>query len=92
MKVRFPQGKRATRVGPRAFLADLDRPGAVYNYWEPLHYIWRGKGFQTWEYSPEFAIRSYFYLLLNSFPGFVAQWFPNKVRHTMLFVFLKLGS
>ena len=25
-----------------------------------------GKGFQTWEYSPVYAIRSWFYLLLHS--------------------------
>lgn len=60
--------------------ADCELVQTVFNYWEPLHYVWRGKGFQTWEYSPDYAIRSYFYLLVNSFPGFVAQYFPNKVR------------
>ncbi|EFX68930.1 hypothetical protein DAPPUDRAFT_259349 [Daphnia pulex] len=24
----------------------------TYNYWEPLHYVLFGSGFQTWEYSP----------------------------------------
>lgn len=53
---------------------------AVFNYWEPLHYLVRGTGFQTWEYSPVYAIRSYFYLLVNALPSFVAQKFPDKVR------------
>jgi alpha-1,2-mannosyltransferase len=35
----------------------------VFNYWEPLHYITHGFGQQTWEYSPEYALRSYAYLL-----------------------------
>ncbi|PIO65702.1 hypothetical protein TELCIR_12612 [Teladorsagia circumcincta] len=28
----------------------------VYNYWEPLHLLLFGKGLQTWEYSPVYAI------------------------------------
>ena len=28
-----------------------------------------GSGFQTWEYSPKYAIRSYAYLLLHTVPG-----------------------
>ncbi|GAA5927109.1 hypothetical protein JCM1841_006050 [Sporobolomyces salmonicolor] len=43
----------------------------VYNYWDPLHYLVRGKGFQTWEYSPEFAIRSWFYLLVHAGPAYL---------------------
>ncbi|QSL66512.1 hypothetical protein MERGE_000892 [Pneumocystis wakefieldiae] len=38
----------------------------VYNYWEPLHYILHDYGFQTWEYSGEYCIRSWFYILLHS--------------------------
>jgi hypothetical protein len=52
----------------------------VYNYWEPLHYLVRGKGFQTWEYSPEYRIRSWFYIFLHSGPAFLARKFPDKVR------------
>lgn len=55
---------------------------AVFNYWEPLHYLVNGKGFQTWEYSPEFAIRSYFYLLVHAGPAWLLKTvgFPDKVR------------
>ncbi|GMM32228.1 dolichyl-P-Man:Man(6)GlcNAc(2)-PP-dolichol alpha-1,2-mannosyltransferase [Martiniozyma asiatica (nom. inval.)] len=43
-----------------AIIPDCDE---VYNYWEPLNFLTRFFGKQTWEYSPEFAIRSYAYLL-----------------------------
>ncbi|KAK4699679.1 hypothetical protein P7C70_g6582, partial [Phenoliferia sp. Uapishka_3] len=56
-------------------ISDCDE---VFNYWEPLHYLVRGSGFQTWEYSPVYAIRSYFYLLVNALPSFIAQKFPDK--------------
>nr|XP_022339393.1 alpha-1,2-mannosyltransferase ALG9-like [Crassostrea virginica] len=40
----------------------------TYNYWEPMHYLMFGKGFQTWEYSPKYAIRSYAYLWIHALP------------------------
>ncbi|CAL1543598.1 unnamed protein product [Lymnaea stagnalis] len=40
----------------------------TYNYWEPAHFLNYGRGFQTWEYSPEYAIRSYAYILLHVLP------------------------
>ncbi|GAA6002322.1 dolichyl-P-Man:Man(6)GlcNAc(2)-PP-dolichol alpha-1,2-mannosyltransferase [Rhodotorula paludigena] len=58
-------------------ISDCDE---VFNYWEPLHYLVTGKGFQTWEYSPLYAIRSYFYLLVHSGPAALlrAVGFPDK--------------
>lgn len=41
-------------------IADCDE---TYNYWEPLHMLLHGSGLQTWEYSPDFALRSYAFLL-----------------------------
>ena len=40
-----------------------------------------GKGFQTWEYSPVYAIRSYAYLLLHTLPMrlYCAIFTPNTV-------------
>jgi len=35
----------------------------VYNYWEPLHFLLYGTGFQTWEYANKFALRTYAYLM-----------------------------
>lgn len=44
----------------------IDDCDEVYNYWEPAHHLLYGGGFQTWEYAPQFALRSYWY------PGAVA--------------------
>jgi alpha-1,2-mannosyltransferase len=49
----------------RAPIQDCDE---TYNYWEPLHYLTHGYGLQTWEYSPEFSIRSWAYILLHALP------------------------
>lgn len=46
----------------------------TFNYWEPAHFLLYGNGFQTWEYSPEYAIRSYFYIWLYVIPASVATF------------------
>lgn len=38
----------------------------VFNYWEPTHYLTHGHAFQTWEYSPDYAIRSWAYTGLHA--------------------------
>ncbi|EJD54569.1 glycosyltransferase family 22 protein [Auricularia subglabra TFB-10046 SS5] len=43
-------------------ISDCDE---VFNFWEPLHFADRGYGFQTWELSPAYAIRSWAYILLH---------------------------
>lgn len=40
----------------------IDDCDEVFNYWEPLHYLVYGAGMQTWEYAPEYALRTYGYL------------------------------
>jgi len=57
-------------------ISDCDE---VFNYWEPLHYLVKGNGFQTWEYSPDYSIRSYAYLVLHSVPAWLVQRLPDKV-------------
>ncbi|CAM9014136.1 unnamed protein product [Wickerhamomyces anomalus] len=42
----------------------------VFNYYEPLNFLLRGFGKETWEYSPVYAIRSWAYLLPYSIPLF----------------------
>ena len=37
----------------------------VFNFFEPLHYYTFNTGFQTWELSPEHAIRSWAYILMH---------------------------
>ncbi|KAI0094255.1 glycosyltransferase family 22 protein [Irpex rosettiformis] len=60
-----------------AGLSDCDE---VFNFWEPLHYLHRGHGFQTWETSPEFSIRSWAYILPHLWPGKLANFMfgPEK--------------
>lgn len=41
------------------------RVSIVFNFFEPLHYLTFNNGFQTWELSPEHAIRSWTYILLH---------------------------
>ncbi|KAL7143428.1 hypothetical protein ABFS83_08G190000 [Erythranthe nasuta] len=54
----------------------------VFNYWEPLHFILYKSGFQTWEYSSEFALRSYLYILFHNIVAWPASWWfgEEKVR------------
>ncbi|CAM6087679.1 unnamed protein product [Calypogeia fissa] len=63
----------------------------VFNYVEPLHYVLYKTGFQTWEYSSEFALRSWLYILLHAaIIKPVAWWYgagPGKVQ---VFYFLRL--
>ena len=44
-----------------------------------FHYICFGQGFQTWEYSPAYALRSYGYLFLHMIPMQLVQA-GNKVH------------
>ena len=50
-----------------ALINHIDDTDETFGYWEPLHYLLYGTGMQTWEYSPEFAIRTY---------GFVSFLYP----------------
>lgn len=40
----------------------IDDTDETHGYYEPVHYLLYGTGLQTWEYSPEFALRSYAFL------------------------------
>ena len=57
-----------------ALIAPILDCDEVFNYWEPLHYLNRGFGLQTWEYSPEFAIRSWFYIIVHAIPAQIASF------------------
>ncbi|XP_042494529.1 dol-P-Man:Man(6)GlcNAc(2)-PP-Dol alpha-1,2-mannosyltransferase [Macadamia integrifolia] len=54
----------------------------VFNYWEPLHYLLYKSGFQTWEYSSQFALRSYLYVIFHELVAQPASWLfsEEKVR------------
>jgi alpha-1,2-mannosyltransferase len=66
-------------------ISDCDE---TFNYWEPMHFLMFGQGMQTWEYSPQYSLRSYAYLWLHVIPlkVYSAILQPNKV---MLFYFLR---
>ena len=66
-------------------ISDCDE---TYNYWEPMHFLMFGQGMQTWEYSPQYSLRSYAYLWLHIIPlkVYSAILQPNKI---MLFYFLR---
>ncbi|XP_021773824.1 dol-P-Man:Man(6)GlcNAc(2)-PP-Dol alpha-1,2-mannosyltransferase-like [Chenopodium quinoa] len=53
----------------------------VFNYWEPLHFLLFKSGFQTWEYSAEYALRSYLYIVFHAIVGGpISFLFEDKVR------------
>ena len=68
-------------------ISDCDE---TFNYWEPLNLLSRGFGKQTWEYSPEFAIRSYAYLLpyylLNIPMAWACDWFNLPSYYQFYFI------
>ncbi|XP_070538131.1 alpha-1,2-mannosyltransferase ALG9-like [Ptychodera flava] len=52
-----------------ALLSNISDCDETFNYWEPTHFLQYGSGFQTWEYSPVYAIRSYAYVMLHLLPA-----------------------
>lgn len=47
-----------------------------------------GKGLQTWEYSPEFGLRSYFYIMVHAAPAWIYHKLlqPNPL---LMFYFIR---
>lgn len=66
----------------------------VFNYWEPTHYLNHGYGLQTWEYSPEYAIRSWLYIGIHAFVGRIVAffaWGSNAKRHEFIGIRITLA-
>ncbi|KAE9554448.1 hypothetical protein FO519_002322 [Halicephalobus sp. NKZ332] len=59
----------------------------TYNYWEQLHLMLFGRGFQTWEYSPTYAIRSWFYIYLHYLPASLLTLFFNDSKVALFYTF-----
>eukprot|EP01138_Halocafeteria_seosinensis_P012776 gb/GECG01013052.1/.p1 GENE.gb/GECG01013052.1/~~gb/GECG01013052.1/.p1 ORF type:complete len:665 (+),score=42.18 gb/GECG01013052.1/:1-1995(+) len=55
-----------------SILMDCDE---TFNFWEPVHFLAYGHGWQTWEYSPLFALRSYAYLM----PHLACIWISGRL-------------
>ncbi|KDQ63225.1 glycosyltransferase family 22 protein [Jaapia argillacea MUCL 33604] len=63
-----------------AMYSNIQDCDEVYNFWEPLHYLDKGYGFQTWEVSPVYAIRSWAYILLHVLPARIPSWLAVDKR------------
>ncbi|KAF2457653.1 Alg9-like mannosyltransferase family-domain-containing protein [Lineolata rhizophorae] len=73
-----------------AFYAPIQDCDEVYNYWEPTHYLNHGYGKQTWEYSPQYAIRSWVYSGLHAAIVALSRPLPVVTTKTCQFYFLRL--
>lgn len=62
----------------------------TFNYWEPAHFLLYGKGFQTWEYSPVYAIRSYFFLWLHMIPAYFAKLLHLNIDKITVFYLTRI--
>ncbi|KAI1817937.1 glycosyltransferase family 22 protein [Poronia punctata] len=63
-----------------ALLAPIQDCDETFNYWEPTHYLSHGYGLQTWEYSPDYAIRSWFYVSLHAIVGNLRRLLPRSTK------------
>lgn len=61
----------------------------TFNYWEPTHYLTHGHGFQTWEYSPLYSIRSWAYAGLHALLTLPLKW--SGASKTAEFYFLRIA-
>jgi len=62
-----------------SFTNHIDDADEPFGYWEPLHYLLYGHGLQTWEYAPEFAIRTYAFVAPLVAIGRIAKPFMSKL-------------
>ncbi|KAI0593483.1 Alg9-like mannosyltransferase [Biscogniauxia sp. FL1348] len=63
-----------------ALFAPIQDCDETFNYWEPTHYLSHGYGLQTWEYSPDYAIRSWFYVGLHAIIGNIRRLLPHPTK------------
>ncbi|KAI9809462.1 MAG: mannosyltransferase [Pycnora praestabilis] len=68
-----------------ALYAPIQDCDEVFNYWEPTHYLNHGFGFQTWEYSPDYAIRSWLYVSLHAIVGKIGSVLPFMTKKSEFF-------
>ncbi|MCJ1310281.1 mannosyltransferase [Agyrium rufum] len=75
-----------------ALYAPIQDCDEVFNYWEPTHYLQHGFGLETWEYSPEYAIRSWLYIALHSIVSSFASLFSSQKTFQFYAVRTVLGG
>lgn len=69
-----------------ALYAPIQDCDEVFNYWEPTHYLNHRYGLQTWEYSPEFSIRSWLYIVIHSIVGKLGSLLSSNKAFEFYFV------
>ena len=75
-----------------AAFAPIQDCDEVFNYWEPTHYLNRGFGLQTWEYSPEYSIRSWLYIVIHAIVGKFGSLLSSRTTAEFYFVRMALGA
>lgn len=65
-----------------ALFAPIQDCDETFNYWEPTHYLSHGYGLQTWEYSPDYAIRSWLYVALHAVVANFRRLLPRPTKVT----------
>lgn len=63
-----------------ALFAPIQDCDETFNYWEPTHYLSHGYGLQTWEYSPDYSIRSWSYVGLHAIVGNIRRLLPQSTK------------
>ena len=67
------------------YLNHIDDTDETHGYWEPLHYLLYGTGLQTWEYSPDYSIRTYSFII----PVYLYAYLLKKLSHIDKIVLFK---
>ncbi|KAL8811828.1 MAG: hypothetical protein Q9223_007448 [Gallowayella weberi] len=75
-----------------AAFAPIQDCDETFNYWEPTHYLNRGFGLQTWEYSPEYTIRSWLYIVIHAIIGKIGTFLSSRTTAEFYFIRLALGA
>ncbi|KAJ1719507.1 mannosyltransferase [Coemansia erecta] len=74
-----------------ALSAPIQDCDEVFNYWEPLHMLQFGTGKQTWEYAPQYALRSYGFLKLHQGLAALLHFGVGFRSKTQLFYALRIA-
>ncbi|MCJ1479759.1 mannosyltransferase [Lambiella insularis] len=69
-----------------ALFAPIPDCDEVFNYWEPTHYLNHKYGLQTWEYSPDYSIRSWLYIVIHAIVGKFGSLFSTKKSFEFYFI------
>lgn len=52
----------------------------TFNFWEPTHYLTHGYGLQTWEWSPDYGIRDWLYIIPHAIAAAFRRFSPQATK------------